>query len=104
VIEHPSEERLTRQRLQWRNIALIAFLALGMAAAALNPFPADPPRPYLLVVGWAIWLKVFLEFLFGLPMRWTYVNLWPNQRAARSRAVLALGAALVVLTFVALRV
>ena len=103
VIEHPLEERLTRQRLRWRNIALAVFLALGIAVAALNPYPVDPLRPYLIIAGWAIWFKLLLEVVFGLPMRWLYVNLWPNQRSARGRAIVGLGAVLAVLTFVAFR-
>lgn len=104
MIQNPLEERLNRQRLRWRNVALVVFLALGFTVAASNPFPADPPRPYLVVAGWAIWFKLVLDAAFGLPMRWLYVNLRPNQRSARGRAIAGIGAVLAVLTIVAFRV
>lgn len=103
MLEHPEEVRLTRQRLRWRNISLLAFAAFALAVAALNPFPGDPPRPYLVALGWAIWFKLLLEFVLRLPMRWLYVNLWPNQRLERRRVVWVSAAALVVLTFAILR-
>jgi hypothetical protein len=98
MIEHPEDGRLTRQRLRWRNISLVVFVASAFAVAAFYPFPADPPRPYLVALGWAIWFKLLLEFVLGLPMRWLYVNLWPNQRSERSRVIWGSGAALAALT------
>ena len=103
MLEHPEEGRLIRQRLRWRNISLLAFVASAFAVAAFTPFPADPPRLYLVAVGWAIWFKLFLEFVLGLPMRWLYVNLWPKQRSERSRVIWGSGVVFAALTFFVFR-
>jgi len=68
-----------------RNIILGVAAGIGLIVAALVNHPADPLRPFMLVLGLLLVLKLNLEYLLGLPMGVTYSVAGADDRAARKR-------------------
>jgi hypothetical protein len=70
-----------------RNIVLGVTAAIGLVFAALVNHPADQLRPFMLLLGLLLVLKLNLEYLLGLPMGVTYSVTGPRDCAARRRVL-----------------
>ncbi len=75
---------LTHLQIQkWLILSLV--LALGILIASLLPYPPDPPRPYMVAVSIVVFLKIFFEYWFGLPMSMASFYLAADDHVARKR-------------------
>lgn len=75
------------RRIRARNLVLIGiFVSVFAIGAATNP-SADRVRPFMLTLALTICAKLVTEYLFGLPMRFLYVQLQPSERSARLRVL-----------------
>ena len=70
-----------------RNAILGVSAIVGLAVAALVEYEKDPARPFILLVGVLVVLKVNLEYLLGLPMAVTYPLAMPDERGKRYRVL-----------------
>jgi hypothetical protein len=81
-------------------IYVVLFVACGLGAASKAPHSVGLLKPCLLVLFWAIWLKITLEFAWKLPLRFLHVvRLEPSQDAARVRALLVSSIIVLLLSF-----
>ena len=72
-----------------RNTVLVVSAIAGFAVTTLFSGASDPMRPYLLLVGGLIVLKVNLEYMLGLPIGVTYPFAMPEERGRRYRVLIA---------------